>query len=138
MSLPDWMCHAERQSARPAGRDAGGIRVDMKTTIIVVGFFVMAGAMFGADDLRNREPIADASDATKRAVSWANKEVRKFRVKPFTDKTTVATFDGKQWVWRGRVGQGTGDLEVSVYLDPQGGRPRTSVKRLLSAVESKF
>ena len=108
----------------------------MKAILLVLAVFVMAFASSAADYLRRRDPIEDASDATKRAVAWANRETRRFGVKPFTEKSSSAIFDGKRWIWKACVGRGTGDLEVIVFLAPNGGLPITRVNHLVNAAQA--
>jgi hypothetical protein len=105
----------------------------MKTAIVVAAICLSTFGSWAADALHRRGPITDAAEATKRAVAWANRETGKFGVKAFTEKSGTAVYDGKHWIWRAYVGQGTGDLEVIVYLYPRGGVPITKVNRLVSA-----
>jgi hypothetical protein len=66
-------------------------------------------------------PIRDANDAEARAVAIANeKTLKAFDAAPFRTGRSPALFDGKHWVWRGRVGAGKGDLEAFIRLAPDG------------------
>ncbi|MEW6304068.1 MAG: hypothetical protein AB1705_11385 [Verrucomicrobiota bacterium] len=66
-------------------------------------------------------PVADARDATTRAVMVANEAAfNDYRVEPFLDSQKTATFDGNRWIWRQRVGFGKGDLEADVAIASDG------------------
>jgi hypothetical protein len=66
-------------------------------------------------------PIADATDATQRAVRAANDVAQKkgFR-RPFRTSAKSAVLEGGQWMWRGLVGNGRGDIEAAVRLNADG------------------
>jgi hypothetical protein len=66
-------------------------------------------------------PVTTARDATARAVIAANDTaLRDYHVEPFTDADANATFDGRSWSWRKRVGFGRGDLEAEVRIAQDG------------------
>jgi hypothetical protein len=43
-----------------------------------------------------------------------------YHVEPFADANATATFDGRRWHWRKRVGHGRGDFEAEVTIAPNG------------------
>ena len=63
----------------------------------------------------------DTADATTRAVIAANEAARRdYGSEPFTEVKSTATFDGRLWSWRQRIGYGRGDLEATVAITPSG------------------
>ena len=66
-------------------------------------------------------PVASAAEATTRAVMAANEAaLRDYRVEPFADGKSSASFDGQRWLWRKRIGYGRGDFEAEVSIAPSG------------------
>ena len=65
--------------------------------------------------------VVDTADATTRAVIAANEAARRdYGSEPFTEGKSTATFDGRRWSWRQRIGYGRGDLEATVAITPSG------------------
>jgi hypothetical protein len=66
-------------------------------------------------------PIADAADATGRAVRAANDLAQKQGFeRPFRAGNKPAAQQGPVWVWRAQLGTGKGDLEAAIRLNADG------------------
>lgn len=103
---------------------------------------VLTVAAYSADkvaDVPRKGPIADAADATARAIVFANREAKSLDLKPFTEKSAAAKLVGAKWIWRARVGQGKGDVEITVVLRKDGTLESCTSKQLVSTVDrSRF
>lgn len=83
-------------------------------------------------------PVSGAADATEIAVLAANGVAhRDYGIEPFKDLRSTARFDGSVWLWRKRVGCGTGDLEAEVRIKPDGTVKSITVQCLTQQIEAK-
>ena len=82
--------------------------------------------------------MKDAADATRRAIVVANDAVKAYRVRSFTDTNNLAVLRGNLWIWKGLVGYGKRDLEVTVYIRPDGAETRHGIQELITMADSRF
>jgi hypothetical protein len=95
-----------------------------------------AGGCFGAENLK--PAITNAADATQRAVVLANQAIAGRTSRRFPNQSGTAILTGQNWVWRGRIGYGKGDLEVVVTLRADGQVVDTQVAEWMSIPQSNF
>ena len=103
--------------------------------------YFLAAAAFSAEEIpvpAKKGPILGASDATARAVVYANREIKSLDLglKPFTEKSATAQLVGTTWFWRARVAQGKNDVEVTVVLHTDGSLQSCTSKLLMSATDN--
>ena len=102
-------------AARPTLGSAGALPLGKPAATLVLRPGFRPGPFFPVG------PVTGAKDATLRAVLAANSAaLRDYRLEPFADPKATASFDGKRWSWRKRVGCGLGDMEAEVSIAPDG------------------
>ena len=80
--------------------------------------------------------MKDATNATRRAVVGANDAVKAYRIRPFTNTNNLAVLHRNLWIWKGLVGYGKRDLEVTVYIRPDGAETRHVIQELITMADS--
>jgi hypothetical protein len=88
-------------------------------------------------ELPRSRPVVDAADATRRAIAVANDALKSYRARPFTDTNNLAVLRFNRWIWKGLVGYGKGDLEVTVYIQADG-TTRHGITEWVTSVDSRF
>ena len=91
-----------------------------------------------AAELLRSQPVKDAADATRRAIVVANDAVKAYRVRSFTNTNNLAMLHRNLWIWKGLVGYGKRDLEVPVYIRPDGADTRHVIQELITMADSRF
>ncbi len=109
----------------------------MNAKLLVVGLVCLAaGNCFAAEILK--PAIANAADATRRAITLANQAIADRTSRQFTSQSGTAILNGQHWIWRGRIGYGKGDLSVTVTLRSDGQAVNTHVAEWISIPQTRF